>query len=281
MLLDEMPSPSDHPTASEPTAGSAAPGDNREAVRLRELALWYRVFAERAGNPTISEARLHMAEELEREADRVPRVNGESQPVVAESTGAPRAIDPRTRILLEAPILPTLLRLAWPNIAVMLVMASTGLIETWWVSRLGTDALAGIALVFPLYMMMQMMSAGAMDGGISSAIARALGGGRRADADALVLHALAVAIGFGLLFMLTVLGGAGWLYRAMGGSGASLTAALTYSNVVFSGAILIWVFNSIANVIRGTGNMIVPAVITSVGAALLIPLSPCLIFGWG
>src|SRR5207245_7394663 len=47
------------------------------------------------------------------------------------------------------------------------------------------------------------------------------------------------------------------------------------------GAILIWVFNSLANVIRGTGNMAVPAVITSVGAAALIPLSPCLIFGWG
>src|SRR5256712_10153065 len=67
----------------------------------------------------------------------------------------------------------------------------------------------------------------------------------------------------------------------MGGSGASLTAALAYSTVVFSGAILIWVFNSLANVIRGTGNMAVPAVVTSVGAAALIPLSPCLIFGWG
>jgi len=67
----------------------------------------------------------------------------------------------------------------------------------------------------------------------------------------------------------------------MGGSGASFAAALTYSDVVFSGAILIWIFNSLANVIRGTGNMAVPAVITSVGGAALIPLSPCLIFGWG
>src|SRR5256712_7657841 len=67
----------------------------------------------------------------------------------------------------------------------------------------------------------------------------------------------------------------------MGGSGASLTAALAYSTVVFSGAILIWIFNSLANVIRGTGNMAVPAAVTSVGAAALIPLSPCLIFGWG
>ena len=65
----------------------------------------------------------------------------------------------------------------------MLAQASTGLIETWWVARLGTDALTGMALVFPVFMMMQMLSAGAMGGGISSAIACALGGGRRADAD--------------------------------------------------------------------------------------------------
>jgi putative MATE family efflux protein len=193
---------------------------------------------------------------------------------------APR-FDTRTRVLLEGPIVSTLLRLATPNVLVMFVQASVGLIETYFVAKLGTDALAGVALVFPVLMLMQMMSAGAMGGGISSAIARALGAGRRTDADALVVHALAIAVGFGLLFMLAVLGSGRWLYSAMGGSGASLTAALTYSNVVFSAAILIWVFNSLASVIRGTGNMAVPAVITAVGAAALIPLSPCLIFGWG
>ena len=189
--------------------------------------------------------------------------------------------DPRTRLLLEGSIVGTLLRLATPNVLVMFLQASVGLIETYFVAKLGTDALAGVALVFPVLMLMQMMSAGAVGGGISSATARALGAGRRADADALVLHALAIAVGFGLAFMLAVLGGGRWLYGAMGGNGAALTAALTYSNVVFSGAVLIWVFNSLANVIRGTGNMAVPAAVTSVGAAALIPLSPCLIFGWG
>ncbi|HMH48698.1 MAG TPA: MATE family efflux transporter [Candidatus Acidoferrum sp.] len=191
------------------------------------------------------------------------------------------ALDPRTRMLLEGPIVSTLLRLATPNVLVMFVQASVGLIETYFVAKLGTDALAGVALVFPVLMLMQMMSAGAMGGGISSAIARALGAGRRADADALVVHALAIAVGFGLLFTVTVLGGGRWLYSAMGGSGASLAAALTYSNVIFSAAVLIWIFNSLANVIRGTGNMLVPAAITLLGAAALIPLSPCLIFGWG
>src|SRR5262249_27691483 len=120
-----------------------------------------------------------------------------------------------------------------------------------------------------------------MGGGISSAIARALGAGRRAGAEALVLHTLAISVAFGLVFMRAVLGGGRWLYGAMGGSGTALTAALSYSNVGFAGALLVWLFNALANVIRGTGNMALPATVTCAGAAVLIPVSPCLIFGWG
>ena len=189
--------------------------------------------------------------------------------------------DARTRRLLEAPITTTLLRLAVPNVLVMVAQASVGLIETYFVGKLGTAALAGVALVFPVLMLMQMMSGGAMGGGISSSIARALGAGRRADADALAVHALAIAAVFGLVFMLAVLGGGRWLYGAMGGSSLSLAAALTYSNLIFASAILVWLFNSLANVIRGTGNMAVPAIVTCVGTVALIPLSPALIFGWG
>jgi Na+-driven multidrug efflux pump len=72
----------------------------------------------------------------------------------------------------------------------MVVQSAVGLIEIYFVGKLGTDALAGVSLVFPVVMLMQMMSAGAMGGGISSAIARALGAGRRTDANALVHHAL-------------------------------------------------------------------------------------------
>ncbi len=189
--------------------------------------------------------------------------------------------DPRTRQLLEAPIARTLLRLAAPNVLVMLAQSSVGLIETYFVGKLGTEALAGVALVFPLVMLMQMMSAGAVGGGISSAVARALGAGRRADADALALHAVVIAFAFGLAFTLALLMSGPSLYTMMGGSGAALAAALTYSGVVFAGAILVWLFNSLANVIRGTGNMAVPAVVTCAGVVALIPLSPCLIFGWG
>ena len=209
-------------------------------------------------------------------------LDGQAVSATVAPAGANRlALDPRTQRLLEAPIAPMLLRLAWPNIAVMLIMASTGLIETWWVSRLGLDALAGVALVFPGFMMMQMLSAGAMGGGISSAVARALGGGRRDDADALVLHAVIVNIAIGSTFAALVLGFGPALYRALGGEGGSLAAALLYSNIVFAGTPLIWLTNALASVIRGTGNMLMPALAASAGVVLLVPLSPCLIFGLG
>lgn len=194
---------------------------------------------------------------------------------------APASADRRTQMLLSAPIVPTLLRLGAPNVLVMLAQAGAGLIETVFVGRLGTDALAGMALVFPVVMLMQMTSAGAMGGGIASAIARALGAKRRDDADALVIQSLWIALGFGALFSLAVLVGGRWLYTRMGGTGAALEAALVYSNWVFAGAVLVWVFNSLSAVIRGTGNMAVPAVVVVVGTVALVPLSALLIFGWG
>ena len=190
-------------------------------------------------------------------------------------------MDSRTHRLLHAPILPTLLRMAWPNVLVMLAQASTGLIETWWVSHLGTDALAGMALVFPGFMMTQMLSGGAVGGGISSAIARALGAGRHDRATALVLHALLINGLLGLCFSAAFLLFGPLLYRSMGGSGASLDAALRYSDVVFAGNILVWLLNAVASAIRGTGNMLVPSAAVCIGVVLLVPLSPLLIFGYG
>ncbi|WP_043363946.1 MATE family efflux transporter [Belnapia sp. F-4-1] len=191
------------------------------------------------------------------------------------------AMSPRTRMLLHGRVVPTLLRLTWPNTLVMLAQASVGLIETWWVSHLGTEALAGMALVFPGFMMMQMLSGGAVGGGIAAAVARALGAGRREDADALVLHALVIngVLGLGFTALLLVFGPA--LYAALGGEGGSLRAALAYSDVVFGGAVLVWLSNAFASVLRGTGAMLLPSVAIVIGVVVLVPLSPLLIHGYG
>jgi putative MATE family efflux protein len=203
------------------------------------------------------------------------------RPAEAASELDPRELDPRTWRLLNAPITPMLLRLAWPNVLVMLAQTATGLIETWFVSKLGTDALAGMALAFPCVMLMQMISAGALGGGISSAIARALGARRRDDADALVLHALVINVVIGIFFTIVMLAFGRPIYRALGGEGGALEAALTYSNIVFAGNVLLWTMNGLSSAIRGTGNMLVPALVICVGVVVLIPLSPLLIFGIG
>jgi putative MATE family efflux protein len=199
----------------------------------------------------------------------------------AVSASVARPVADRTRLLLEGPIAPTLLRLAAPNVIVMAVQAAVSAGEAYFLGWLGADALAGVSLSFPLIMLMQTMSAGGMGGGVSAAVARALGGGRRSDANALVLHALVIAIVMGAGFTAAIVLGGPGLYRAMGGTGGALAAALAYSNIVFGGAIAVWLFNTLASVIRGTGNMLLPASVVVGGAALTLGLSPALIFGWG
>jgi putative MATE family efflux protein len=201
-----------------------------------------------------------------------------TQPAPA-SISSPSAA--RTHLLLKAPIASTLLRLAAPNVVVMVVQAAVNACETYFIGWIGSEALAGVSMAFPLIMLMQTMSAGGMGGGVASAIARALGAGRQGDANALVLHALAIAMGMGALFTIGLLWAGPGLYHAMGGVDGALAAALAYSNIVFSGALAFWLFNTLASIVRGTGNMLLPAGIVVGGAALILTFSPALIFGWG
>jgi putative MATE family efflux protein len=183
--------------------------------------------------------------------------------------------------ILSGPILPTLLRLSWPTMVVLVAQTLIGVIETYFVGLLGTEVLAGATLVFPVLMLMQMMANGGMGGGVASAISRARGAGRMADADALVWHALVLAIACGAVFSLALILGGAALYGAMGGAEGSLEAALSYSGTVFAGSIPIWISALLSAALRGAGNTKVPAVITLSGFGLLLPLSPLLIFGWG
>jgi putative MATE family efflux protein len=192
-----------------------------------------------------------------------------------------QAMAAQRQVMLMGPIVPTILRLAVPTIVVLVAQAFVGVAETYFVSFLGTEALAGITLVFPLFMLMQTMSNGGVGGGVASAVARALGAGRKADADALLLHALVIAVGFGLMFTAGEFFGGPALYRALGGSGGALAAALTYGDIVFGGAILVWMVSLLCAALRGSGNVVVPAVVTLGSVFILLPLSPALIFGFG
>ena len=183
--------------------------------------------------------------------------------------------------LLQAPIVPTLARLATPGVVLALFQTAVSVADTHYVGRLGTESLAGLALVFPMVMLLQMTSAGAMGGGVSSAVARALGAGNTDGARRLVVHALLIALAGGLVFSAMLLFFGEGLYGLLGGRGGALGQALAYSHVLFSGAVLVWVANTLASLLRGSGNTLAPAVALAGAALVQIPLSGALTLGWG
>jgi putative MATE family efflux protein len=183
----------------------------------------------------------------------------------------PAAVPPSSvNSLLTAPILPTLLKLAVPNTIAMFGTALVAVAETSYIGRLGTEPLAGIALVFPFVMLTQMMSAGAMGGGVSSAISRALGAGNRDRAATLALHAAIIGLCAGLFFTVMMLTFGRQFYSLLGGRGGVLEQAMQYSHVLFSGAISIWMVNTLASVVRGTGDMRIPSVTLIVTAIVQV-----------
>jgi putative MATE family efflux protein len=193
--------------------------------------------------------------------------------------GAAAARPPNS--LLAGPILPALLKLTGPNLAAMVVVTLVSICETIYVGILGTTALAGIALVFPMIMLMQMLSAGAMGGGVSSAVSRALGAGEVARAEVLALHSVVIGAAAGLFFSLVFAFFSAPILRTLGGSGPVLDEALNYAGIALTAAILTWLLNTLASVVRGTGNMQVPSFTLLSASMLQIALGGALGLGIG
>jgi Na+-driven multidrug efflux pump len=139
-----------------------------------------------------------------------------STPAFSSATANPplpnRPTAARTKLLLEGRILPTLLRVAAPNVLNLLAIAGMVTFDGLFLGRLGAATLAGVSLAFPWVMFMQHAANGGMGGGVSSAIARALGAGRRDKADALVYHAFVLAIAVAAIFSASMLLGAPYVF---------------------------------------------------------------------
>lgn len=157
--------------------------------------------------------------------------------------------------LRNGPILPTLVRLSIPNSLSMLAAILVSLAETVYVGLLGTSALAGIAVVFPLLVLQQGLSVGAMGGGVTSAISRALGANDQVRAEALALHGLVIGLICGLSTTAVMLSFGPTIYKTLGATGDALTKALEYSNVAFLGSPVVWIAFTLIAIVRATGNM--------------------------
>src|SRR5262245_31297702 len=125
-----------------------------------------------------------------------------SPPSLIPVNGVTTSAAARTKLLLEGPILPTLLRLAAPNVLNLLTF------DGFFLGRIGTNALAGASLAFPWVMLVLQTTNSGMGTGVSSAVARALGAGRRDRADDLVFHAFLLALALAAIFSTVMLSGA-------------------------------------------------------------------------
>jgi putative MATE family efflux protein len=181
--------------------------------------------------------------------------------------------------LLTAPIGRSLLRLAGPTTALMLVQILVAIAEVYFVGRLGTDALAGNALVIPFSSLMLNIANGAMGGGVAASLARALGAGRTDDAGAVVVHALVLACGLGLLFTLFDWFAAGAVFGLLGGTGKALEQALSFSHIWFSGAIATWASSFLAALLRGSGDAATPSFYGFVTSIAYVALAGVLMLG--
>ena len=190
--------------------------------------------------------------------------------------------EPRARnALVDGAILPTLLRLAWPNVIALSAGTCVVIAETSYIGRLGVEALAAMALVFPCVILTMTMSGGAMGGGVASAIARALGAGDNDRASTLAAHALLIGISFGLTFMLGILVFGPRLLELLGGRGNVLAQAMAYVQIFFGGAVVPWLMNTMAGVLRGTGNMKLPSLMMLSSAVCQVILGGTLGLGLG
>ncbi len=197
------------------------------------------------------------------------------------STHRAATLTPQASRLLEGPVLPTLLRLAAPTVALMLLQGVVAAGEAAFVGRLGSDALAGVSLSFPLVMLMTTLSAGAYGGGVASGVARALGAGKDDDATRLAETALGMSAILGLATTAAMRLFGRTFYAALGATGPALEAAVLYSDLLFLGAMPFWLFNAAASVLRGGGNTGYPAAAGAVAGLVTLAVSPLVIFGAG
>ena len=189
-------------------------------------------------------------------------------------------MDNRTQEFLTKPVMPLLIRMSAPNTVAFFIQSIVVLTEVWFISKLGTNSLAAVALAFPLLMITQTMSGGALGGSITSAIARSMGANDIDKAERLIWHSVVISLGGALTFLLFFLLFGEQLLFLLGGRGDILKESYTYCSYLFLGGLILWLSGSMSAVLRGMGNMRFPATLMICTSFLQVFLSGGFILGW-
>lgn len=183
--------------------------------------------------------------------------------------------------MLAGPVPVTLFRLAAPNVIAVLAQTGSTFADAWYVGHLGTAALASLALVFPYQTLMIMMAGGAIGGGTTSSVSRALGRHDAPGAGNAARHAVLICLALGLAFTVVLAIFARPVFSLMGAEGDALNGAVQYARIAFGGALAVCLSWILAAILRGAGDTVTPARAIVLASLSQIVLSGVLTLGVG
>jgi Na+-driven multidrug efflux pump len=162
--------------------------------------------------------------------------------------------------LIELPFSEIFFRLAIPNLFSTIIASMTVIFDLWYVGQIGVSELAGVAYVFPIYMLTSMLSNGAFGGAISGATARAFGSQDIFKAECIFRSAIVIALLGSIIMMAIFFGFAKTFFSFFLIDKEIVFSALTYGSILLGGIVLVWLFNIIIAITRGSGNTTIPAI---------------------
>ncbi len=186
----------------------------------------------------------------------------------------------RTRMLGVGDLRKTLFALSLPAIVGMMSNAFYNVVDSIFIGRIGTTAIAAIAVAFPIFALVA--AVGVSFGiGTSSFVSRALGAGRKDQAERAIMVGLFGVIGLGLAFTIVGRMLIEPVMRAFGASEAVLPVAVEYGQVLITFSLFPMLKMFFNNLVRAEGNAKWSMTSMITGAVLNIILDPILIFGFG
>ena len=170
-------------------------------------------------------------------------------------------------------------KLSGPMIVAMIISATYNVVNAAWVSGLGSDALAAVGFVTPIFMIVMGLSIG-LGAGASSALSRRIGARDKRGADNATIHAMFLMVIVSAISTLALLRFSEPLLALMG-AGDSLGLALEYGRIVFLGSILVAFTNMAYAILRGEGDAKRTMYAMAGGSAVNAALDPILIYWAG
>ncbi len=173
-----------------------------------------------------------------------------------------------------------LTKLTLPMVWGVFAVVAFNLVDTYFVSQLGTDELAAMSFTFPVVMVLGSIAMG-LGVGASSVIARAIGEGDRHKVKALTTNSLTLSFLIVGVFVVIGLTTMQPLFTLLGASDRLLDLVIQYMTVWYWGMIFLVIPMVGNSAIRAAGNTLTPSIIMTVAAVVNILLDPIFIFGWG